>query len=306
LPAQAQAVPIIGFLHTTSQDRVAPLLKTFTTTLAAAGYHEGRNVAIEYRWARGQYDRLGALATDLVRLNPAVIAATGGSVAGKAAKAVTSKIPILFIAGFDPVQEGLVDRINRPGGNATGVAVYTVELGRKRLDMLRQLAPDRTIYMLVNPDAISADREKRDAQNTASELQIPLRIVEARTDSEIEASLAAAAAGGPASLMVSADSFFTSRHEHIVALAARHSLAACYPWPLYVGAGGLMSYGTDLNWAFEQIANYAARILKGASPGELPVQLASKFSTVINLRTAKAMQLSIPPLLLVGADRVIE
>lgn len=306
VPAQAQNIPVVGLLHTASPELIAAQLDAFRTALAKAGYHEGRTVNIEYRWARGQYDRLDALAAELVQLKPAVIAATGGSVAGKAAKAATTTIPVLFIAGFDPVQEGLVASINRPGGNATGVGVYTAELGKKRLAMLQQLAPGREIFMLVNPDASSTSREIRDAQSTASEIKAKLTVLEAKTDDEIEKVLSTAAALGPGALLVSADSFFTSRRAKIVALAARHALPACYPWPQYVEDGGLVSYGTDLNWAFAEIGTYAARILKGAVPDDLPVQLPLTFRTTINLKTANSLQLTIPQLLLVSADRVIE
>jgi putative ABC transport system substrate-binding protein len=305
-PAQAQKIPVVGLLHTASPDSITLQLDAFRGALAKAGYHEGKNIHIEYRWADGEYGRLGSLAAELVQLNPAVIAATGGSVAARAAKAATTKIPVLFIAGFDPVQEGLVASINRPGGNATGVGVYTAELGKKRLAMLQQLAPGREIFMLVNPDASSTYREIKDARNTASELNASLTVLEARTDSEIESVLTAAAALGPGALLVSADSFFTSRRKQIVALASRHALPACYPWPQYVEDGGLVSYGTDLNWAFGQIGTYAARILKGAVPNDLPVQLPLAFRTSINLKTANSLQLTIPPLFLVGADRVIE
>ncbi len=304
--AQPQKIPVVGLLHAASPDSLALPLDAFREALGKAGYYDGKNIRIEYRWARGEYDRLGPLAAELVALSPTVIAALGGSVVAKAAKVATTKIPILFVAGFDPVQEGLVASINRPGGNATGVGVYTAELGKKRLAMLQQIAPGREMFMLVNPDASSTPREITDAQNTASALNVGLRVLEARTDGEIESALSGAAALGPGALLVSADSFFTSRRKQIVALAARFALPACYPWPQYVEDGGLLSYGTDLNWAFDQIGTYAARILKGAVPNDLPVQLPLTFKTSINLKAASALKLTIPPLLLVGADRVIE
>jgi ABC-type uncharacterized transport system substrate-binding protein len=305
-PTVVRATPIVGFLNTTSPELVGPLLAAFRSALSSAGYEDGQTVAIHSRWANGQYDRLEALTAELVRLNPAVIAATGGTVAGKAAKAVTSTIPVLFIAGFDPVHEGLVASVNRPGGNATGVAVYTAELGKKRLAMLQELAPGRTIFMLVNPDASSTALEIRDAQDAARRLDARLIILVARSDREIEEAFNQTAGRGGGALLVSADSFFTSRHAQIVTLAARHGLPACYPWPNYVEAGGLMSYGTNLTWAYEQIGVYAGRILKGDKPSDLPVQLPTAFTTTINLKAAKALQLPIPRSLELGADRVIE
>ena len=304
--AQTRPMPMIGFLNTTSPGPVAPLLAAFRNALGGAGYVEGRNVAIEYRWAEGQYSRLEALAADLVRRNATVIAATGGTVAAKAALAVTSTIPVLFVAGFDPVQEGLVASISRPGGNATGVGVYTAELGRKRLAMLQQLVPGRPLSMLVNPEANSTAVEIRDAADAAQVLNFKLIILEARTDAEIETAFSEAVSRGTAALLVSADSFFTSQRAQIVALAARHALPVCYPWPQYVEEGGLISYGTNLIWAYEQIGEYAGRLLKGDKPDDLPVQFPKTYETTINLRTAKALGLSIPPLLLVGANNVIE
>ncbi len=225
--------------------------------------------------------------------------------AAKAAKAVTSTIPVLFIAGFDPVQEGLVASINRPGGNATGVGVYTAELGKKRLAMLQQIVPGRALAMLVNPGATSSAVEVQDAEYAAKILNFQLIILKAQTDDEIKKSFDEAVSRGAAGLLISADSFFTSRRAEIVALAAHHRLPACYPWPQYVDAGGLISYGTNLTWAYEQIGVYAGRILKGDKPSDLPVQLPTSFETAINLKTAKAMAITIPPMLLVGAD-VIE
>jgi putative tryptophan/tyrosine transport system substrate-binding protein len=234
---QPQKMPVVGLLHAASPDSITLRLNVFREALGKAGYSDGKNIRIEYQWAHGEYDRLGSLAAELVELKPTVIAATGGSVVAKAAKGATTTIPILFIAGFDPVQEGLVASINRPGGNATGVGVYTAELGKKRLAMLQEIAPGREIFMLVNPDASSTSREITDARNTASALNTKLKVLEARTDGEIESVLTGAAALGPGALLVSADSFFTSRRKQIVALAARLVLPACYPWPQYVEDG---------------------------------------------------------------------
>jgi putative ABC transport system substrate-binding protein len=304
---QPLPLPIVGFLNTTSSGpAAAPLLDAFRKGLAGMGYIEGKTVAIEYRWAEGQYDRLEALATDLVRRKATVIAATGGTVAAKAAKTITSTTPILFIAGFDPVREGLVASINRPGGNATGVGVYTAELGRKRLAMLHQLVPGRSLAMLVNPESISTAVEIKDAQEASRVLDFELIVLEAKTEREIENAFSQGVSRGAAALLVSADSFFTSRRAEIVQLAAHHALPVCYPWPQYTAAGGLISYGTNLTWAYEQIGSYAGRILKGDKPENLPVLLPDKFELTINLKTAKSLAISIPPILLVGADRVIE
>jgi putative ABC transport system substrate-binding protein len=304
--AQGQTVPLIGFLNPASSGPATPLLEAFRKALSVAGYVEGQNIAIEYRWAEGQYDRLETYAADLVRRNPVLIAATGGTVAAKAVKAVTSTIPVLFIAGFDPVKEGLVASINRPGGNATGVGVYTAELGKKRLAMLQQIAPGRSLAMLVNPDANSTAVEIEDAGVAAKLLGFQLIILKARHDDDIKNAFGEAISGGAGALLISADSFFTSRRAEIVALAARHRLPVCYPWPQYVDAGGLISYGTNLLWAYEQIGAYAGRILKGERPDNLPVQMPTIFETAINLKTAKALAITIPPLLLVGAQKIIE
>jgi putative ABC transport system substrate-binding protein len=293
-------------LNTASRQPAEPFLAAFRRGLSKSGFAEGQNVAIEYRWAEGQYGRLEALATDLVRQNPAVIAATGGTVAARVAKTVTSTIPILFIAGFDPVHEGLVASINRPAGNATGVAVYSAELGKKRFEMLQQLVPGRAIAMLVNPDAASTALEIKDAHTAADVLGFSLIVVEARHDDDIRTAFETAVRRKASAVQVSADSFFTSRRATIVTLAAHHQLPGCYPWPQYVEAGGLISYGANLAWAYEQTGIYAARILKGEKPGDLPVQLPTIFETAINLRTAKTLAISIPQGLLVAAETIIE
>jgi putative tryptophan/tyrosine transport system substrate-binding protein len=305
--AQAPALPVIGFLNSASPAPAAPLVAAFHRALQKAGYVEGRNVAIEYRWAEGHYDRLRPLADDLVSRKVAVIAATGGLVTGQAAKAATTTIPVLFIAGFDPVQEGLTSSINRPGGNATGVGVYTAELGRKRLELLRELLPGvGKIAMLVNPQSISTAIERSDLEDAARIAGLQLFVVEAQTESDLELAFSGAIRQGAGALIVSADAFFTSRRGRIVALAAQHALPASYPWPQYANVGGLMSYGASLIWAYEQVGVYAGRILKGAKAEDLPVQLPTTFELVINLKTAKLLDLAVPPFLLARADQVIE
>jgi len=301
-----QPIPVIGFLNSTSPGPAAPLAVAFRQALAKQGYLEGRNVAIEYRWAEGHYDRLPGMAADLVNRNVAVIAATGGVVTAKAAIGATSSIPILFIAGFDPVHEGLVTSIARPEGNATGVSVYSAELGNKRLELLREIVPANRIGFLVNPGSISTNLEVTDLQENARNPDLQLVVLEARADSDLDRAFEEAVRRGVGALLVSADPFFTSRRDQIVALAARHKLPASYPWPQYAEAGGLLSYGTTLIWAYDQIGLYASRILKGAKPSDLPVQLPTKFELGINLKTARALGLEIPPTLLARADKVIE
>ena len=301
-----QAIPVIGFLNSTSPGPAAPLAVAFRQALAKQGHLEGHNLAIEYRWAEGHYDRLPGMAADLVNRNVAVIAATGGVVTAKAAIGATSSIPIVFIAGFDPVHEGLVTSIARPGGNATGVSVYSAELGNKRLELLREIVPTNRIAFLVNPGSISTNIEVTDLQENARSPDLQLVVLEARADSDLDRAFEEAVRRGVGALLVSADPFFTSRRDQIVALAARHKLPASYPWPQYAEAGGLLSYGTTLIWAYDQIGLYASRILKGAKPSDLPVQLPTKFELVINLKTAKALGLEVLPALIARADKVIE
>jgi putative ABC transport system substrate-binding protein len=303
---QAQAGPVIGFLNSTSPGAFTRFVAAFQQGLNETGFIEGRNVAIEYRWAEGQYDRLPALVADLIRRQVGVIAATGGIVSALAAKAATSTIPILFVSGFDPVEIGLVASINRPGGNATGVNVYTTELMKKRLALLRELVPGlTTIALLVNPDTSVAKYETEDLKKATSEAGLQLLVLEARSESELEGAFASARRSGSA-LLVSADPFFTSRNVQIVVLAARHTVHVSYPWREYVDAGGLMSYGPSITWAYRQIGSYAGRILKGEKPSELPVQMPTTFDLVLNLNTSKAFGLQVSPQFLALTDLVVE
>ena len=305
--AQTPAMPVIGFLNSASPGPAATLVAAFRHGLNKAGYVEGQNVAIEYRWAEGQYDRLRGMASDLVRRNVSLIAATGGLVVAQAAKGATSTIPVLFIAGFDPVREGLAASINRPGGNATGVSVYTAELGPKRLELLRELLPNVVkIAMLVNPRSISTEIERKDLEEATRGTGLQLLVLEASAEGDLEKAVNDAVNQSAGALIVSADAFFTSRRSQIVALAAQYALPASYPWLQYAEAGGLISYGPNLTWAYEQIGVYASRILKGAKPEDLPVQLPTTFELVINLKAAKALGLVVPPTLLARADEVIE
>jgi putative tryptophan/tyrosine transport system substrate-binding protein len=302
--AQQPAMPVIGFLNSASPGPFALLLSAFHEGLKDGGYVEGKNVTVEYRWANEQYDRLPALAADLVRGRVTVIAATGGTMTARAAKAATTTIPVLFIAGADPVGDGLVRSFNRPGGNVTGVSVYTSELAPKRLELLRELVPKATkIALLVNPENAA---DSQDAQNVMQRAGLPLLTLSARVETELEREFVSASQQGAQALLVSADPFFNSRRTQLVALAARYAMPAAYPWNEYAKAGGLMSYGTSIPGAYRQIGQYVTRILKGEKPADLPVQQPTKFELVINLKTAKALGLEIPPQLLVRADEVIE
>lgn len=303
--AQSELTPAVGFLNSGRPGPAAPLLDAFRQGLSDAGFTEGRNVAIEYRWAETRYDRLEALAAELAQRNVAVIAATGGTVVAKAARAATSKIPILFIAGFDPKHEGLVDAINRPGTNATGVCVYTAELGPKRLEMLLKVVHRGPIAMLTNPKASSTKAELEDARSFASRRNIELVELSAATSQEIESAFAEAAHRGAKGFFVSADGVFTTERAKIIGLATRHKIAGCYPWPNYVRDGGLMSYGPSLAWAYRQIASYAAQILKGAKVSELPVVYPTTYQTILNMKAAADLAITFPQDLIIAADEVI-
>jgi ABC-type uncharacterized transport system substrate-binding protein len=304
---QQPAMPVIGLLNSASPGPFALLLAAFHQGLKDGGYVEGRNVTIEYRWAEGHYDRLPALAEDLVRRQVTVIAATGGTVTARAAKTATTTIPVLFIGGADPVGEGLVSSFNRPGGNVTGVSTYTSELGPKRLELLRELVPKATkIAMLVNSENIADRQDAQDMEAAMQAAGLLLLTLRARVETEFEPAFVSASQQGVQALLVSADPFFNSRHAQLVALAARYAVPAAYPWSEYAKAGGLMSYGASLPGAYRQIGQYVTRILKGDKPAELPVQNPTKFDLLINLKTAKALGLEVPPTLLARADEVIE
>jgi len=293
-------MPVIGFISSSSASpgtEFARLLTAFREGLNEVGYVEGQNIAIEYRWAGGQYDRLPALVADLVHRQVSLIAASGGLPSAQAAKAATETIPILFVIGTDPVQAGLVASLNRPGGNATGVSVFTTEMAAKRLELLHQLVPEAaTIALLVNPNSYGSGKEQM--EDAARDLGLKLLFLEASVESDFSAAFAIAAQQRAGALWVTADPFFTIQHAKIIALAARHRLPAVYPWRQYAEAGGLMSYGPDLTWAYRQIGVYAGRILKGAMPSDLPVLLPTKLHLLINLRTAKALGVTVPRVVL--------
>jgi putative ABC transport system substrate-binding protein len=304
--AQQMTMPLIGFLNGASPGGYAPMVAAFRQGLKELGYIEGQNVAIEFRWAEGQYDRLPALATDLVRRQATVIAATS-TPAAQAAKAVTSSTPIVFTTGADPVELGLVASLNRPGGNVTGVSFLVNELTAKQLEVLHQTIPrEALIGFLVNPAFANAASQMREAQNAAHALGHQLVVLTARTESEIDAAFASLVQQRARGLVTISDPFLNSRRDQLVALAARHSLPALYPVRDYVVAGGLMSYGTSITDAYRQVGDYTGRILKGEKPADLPVMRPTKLELAINLKTAKALGLDLPATLLALADEVIE
>jgi putative ABC transport system substrate-binding protein len=305
--AQSPSLPVIGFLNIGSAKAFASFVAAFHKGLNAGGYVEGRNVKIEYRWADGDFNRLRAHAVDLVQRQVTVIAAPGGLVSARAATDATRTIPVLFIAGANPIGEGLVASFNRPGGNATGVSVYTSALVSKRIELLREMVPDvRKIALLFNPLTPVAQIERPDTEKVALEQGLQLMLLEADNESDFRPKFDAAVEAGVRALVVSADAFYTSRRTQLVELAASRKLPTTYPWREYVVAGGLMSYGPSIKEAYQRIGDYAARILKGASPAELPIQLPTIYELVINLTTAKTLGLEIPPMLLARTDEVIE
>jgi putative ABC transport system substrate-binding protein len=305
--AQQPALPVIGFLHADSAEARREHVAAFRQGLAASGYTEGRNVTIEYLWGDGQYGRLPTLAAELVRRRVSVIVAIANP-AVAAAKAATQTIPIVFYTGADPVEAGLVASLNRPGGNLTGLTALNIELSAKRLDLLRQLVPAATVIaVLVNPtNPIVTEGETREAQKAARLLGMRLITVHAGTPSEIEAAFAALVQQGAAALIVSADAVFTTQTEQIIALATRHAVPTMYPYRESPQLGGLASYGANNVDEYRQTGIYVGSILKGAMPSELPVQQPTKFEFVLNLKTAKALGLTIPAGLLAIADEVIE
>jgi putative ABC transport system substrate-binding protein len=305
--AQQPAMPVIGFLSGASPDPFAHLVAAFRQGLQETGYTEGTNVTIEYRWAEGQYDRLPSLAADLVSRSVAVIAATGGSVAARAAQAATATIPIVFSSGADPVKVGLVASLSRPGGNVTGVHVFIGALDPKKLGLLRELAPQATLVgVLLNPKVEDFQIRLADLQEAARAVGQQIHILSASTEGELDTAFATLSQIRAGALVASGDAFFNSRRDQIVALAARYAIPAIYEGREYAVAGGLMSYGTSLSESYHQVGVYTGRILKGAKPADLPVFQLTKFQFVLNLKTAKALGVKISDNLLSLADEVIE
>jgi putative ABC transport system substrate-binding protein len=304
--AQQPAMPVIGFLHGASPEGYAPMVTAFRQGLKEADYVEGHNVAVEYRWAEGHYDRLPALAADLVRRQVAGIV-TGGTPPALAAKAASSTIPIVINVGIDPVQIGLVASLNRPGGNVTGLALLTVELAAKRLELLHELLGTATVVaMLVNPTTPLTEPETKGVRDAARSLGLQLHVLDASTEREIDAAFGKLIELRAGALVVSVDLFLNNQRAQIVALAARHAVPAIYGVREFATAGGLMSYGNDLADAYRQSGIYAGKILKGAKPADLPVQQVVRVEFVINLKTAKTLGLTFPITLLGRADEVIE
>jgi putative ABC transport system substrate-binding protein len=303
-------MPVIGLLHPASADTLAfaGRLRGFRQGLKETGYVEGENVAIEYRWGEGQFDRLPALAADLVRRQVAVIAVTGGDAPALAPKAATKTIPIVFVVADDPVKLGLVASLNRPGGNLTGTNFLTNELAAKRLELLRELVPGAVrVAVLVNAaNAVVAETTLRDVETAARVIGLQTQVLKASTGREINAAFATFGRERPDALFVGGDPFLASRRVQFVLLTARHAIPATYGSRDFTEVGGLMSYGANIPNAWRQAGVYTGRILKGAKPADMPVVQASKFEFVINAETARTLGITVPPMLLARADEVIE
>jgi len=303
--AQQPAMPLVGFLTNRSSGESAHLIAAFRRGLSETGHVEGKNVQIAFRLAEGQFARLPALAADLVERKPAVIVVVGPG--ALAVKATTSTIPVVFIFGGDPVEVGLVSSLNRPSENVTGVSWFSSELGTKRLGLLHELVPNAASFaLLVNPSDSGAARQSADVQAGVRTLGRQLHILNASSEAEIDVAFAALVQRRASALIVAGDPFYTSRREQFVALAARHAIPTIYPAREFVADGGLLSYGNNNADAYRRAAVYAGRILNGAKPGELPVERQTRFELTINLKTAKALGLTVPDKLLVAADEVIE
>jgi putative ABC transport system substrate-binding protein len=301
-------MPVIGFLNSASPDSYAPQLTGFRQGLHEVGYAEGQNVTIEFRWAKSRYDRLRELAAELVHRQVAIIVATGGSVSGIAAKSVTTTIPIVFTSGGDPVQLGLVKSLNRPGGNVTGVSLFTSTLAAKRLELLHELVPAaRVIALLVNPANPNSEPDTRAVQAAASAMGLQIIVLKASNGTEIDAAFAAMSQSNVGALLVGADpTFDNTGRDQLIVLTARHAIPAIYDWRDVAAAGGLVSYGSNLAEGYRLAGLYTGRILKGEKPGDLPVQQPAKFEFVINLKTARTLGLTISNQMQLVADEVVE
>jgi len=305
--AQQPTTPVIGFLSARSPAEAASVLAAFRQGLGETGYFEGKNVAIEYRWAEGQYNRLPALAAELVSHQVTVITATGGEPSALAAKAATATIPIIFTVGGDPVAAGLVASLNRPGGNLTGMTIMALQMGPKRLELLRQLLPNATaMTMLINPAFPTTSAEARELQDAARSLGLQINVQNASTESQIDTAFTTIVQQRASALIVATDPFLLGQRDQLVRLAARHAIPTMYFLREFVEAGGLMSYGPNIANEYRQAGVYTGRVLKGEKPADLPVMQPTKFDLVINLKTTKALGLTMPQNLLVAADEVIE
>jgi ABC-type uncharacterized transport system substrate-binding protein len=305
--AQQSAIPVIGFLNSASSQPWARYVAGFRAGLKETGYIDGQNVTIEFRWAEGHYDRLPAMAADLVHRKVAVLISTGGSPSVAAAKAATSTIPIVFTSGVDPIRFGYVTSLSHPGGNITGVNLFVSSLEGKRLGLLHALIPEtRLIAALLNPNRPDHAVQMRDVEEAARTIGQQIHHLSASNESEIDAAFATATQLRAGAMLVGADPFFNSQRDKIIALAAGHAIPAIYEQREYALAGGLMSYGTSFTDSYRQVGIYAGRILKGEKPGDLPVVQSTKFEFVINLKTARALGIEVPPNLSAEADEIIE
>ncbi len=305
--AQQKAMPVIGWLGATSPDEADHLVAAFRQGLNEIGYVEGQSASIEYRWAEGRYDRLPVLVSDLIRRQVAVIVAAGSPLSALAAQGATRTVPIVFANGGDPVILGLVAALNRPGGNVTGVTFIATQLGPKRLELLGELIPEAAIVaFLANPNNPSSGIEQSIVQEAARAQARKIHVLHARGPNDLDAAFAAAAQLPAGGLLVGADGFFDSQRSQLVALAVRHGIPTIYAWPEFTRAGGLMSYGASRNDAYRQAGIVTGRILNGGKPADLPIQQPTRFELVINLKTAKALGLTIPWSILSRADEVIE
>jgi ABC-type uncharacterized transport system substrate-binding protein len=304
--AQRAGMPVVGFLHYASTNKLTRLVDAFRQGLQEAGYIESQNVVIEYRWAEGQYERLPALAADLVRRGVDVIAA-GGAVAAQAAKKATTTIPVVFTSGADPIATGLVASLSRPGGNLTGMSLLAAEMATKRLELIRDLLPRaRAVAMITNPAFPGSDTEMAEVEAAGRSVGMLTHKAAASSPSDLDAAFGIFRQLSVDAFIVGADGFFITRREQFAVLAARYSLPGIYPFPDFPEAGGLLSYGLDLADAYRHAGLYTGRILKGAKPADLPVMQPTKFQLVINLKTAKTLGLAVPQSILARADDVIE
>jgi putative ABC transport system substrate-binding protein len=305
--AQQPAMPVIGFISARTAKDSEFVVAAFRRGLSESGFMEGQNLAIEFRWAENRYDRLPVLVAELTRRQVAVIAAISGTPTALAAKAATATIPIVFAIGGDPVAPGLVTRLNRPGANITGASFFTSALGTKRLELLRQLLPTvAMIGVLVNPNNPPSVLEWANVEEAARAIGQQVRVINASTEGDIETAFATMAKYRARALLVTGDPFFFRHRVKLVTLAARHKLPAIYFLPEFTRVGGLMSYGANQSDTYRQAGIYVGRVLKGEKPGDLPVMLPTKFELTVNLKTAKALGLTIPPTLLIQADQMVE
>jgi len=305
--AQQSQLPVIGWLGARAAQESAYLVGAFRQGLKEAGFVESQNVALDFRWGEGDYDRLPAYAIELARRPVTVIVATGGDPAAQAAKAATTTIPIVFVSGSDPVKVGLVSSLNRPEGNITGIHLLLLGMGAKRLGLLRELIPTANpIGVLLNPNFADAQTQLRDVEEAAKPLGLQLVVLKARTELEINVAFEELVQRRIGAVLIGSDPFFTTRRGYLAALTVRHALPAMFDLREYVAAGGLMSYGASLADAYRQAGTYTGRILKGEKPADLPIMQSTKFDFVINLNTAKVFGLTLPPTLLALADEVIE